>query len=59
MNTLHEECYLAPFHIAGVEMVDEGGRGTAQEGVLATLYALAGMLAYIPFDSSGFTGWAR
>ncbi|HEY9141685.1 MAG TPA: protein translocase subunit SecF [Bryobacteraceae bacterium] len=50
MNTLHEECYLAPFHIAGVEMVGpKVGAELRQKAVLATLYALAGMLAYIAF----------
>jgi|CZKN01.1.fsa_nt_gi preprotein translocase subunit SecF len=50
MNTLHEECYLAPFHIAGVEMVGpKVGAELRKKAVLATLYALAGMLAYIAF----------
>ena len=50
MNTLREECYLAPFHIAGVEMVGpKVGAELRKKAVLATLYALAGMLAYIAF----------
>ncbi len=50
MNTLQEECYLAPFHIEGVEMVGpKVGAELRQKAVLATLYALAGMLAYIAF----------
>jgi len=50
MNTLREECYLAPFHIAGVEMVGpKVGAELRTKAVLATLYALAGMLAYIAF----------
>jgi len=50
INTLQEECYLAPFHIAGVEMVGpKVGAELRTHAVLATLYALAGMLAYIAF----------
>jgi len=50
MNTLREECYLAPFHIAGVEMVGpKVGAELRKKAVLATLYALGGMLAYIAF----------
>jgi len=50
MNTLREECYLAPFHIAGVEMVGpKVGAELRKKAVMATLYALAGMLAYIAF----------
>jgi len=50
MNTLREECYLAPFHIGGVEMVGpKVGAELRKKAVLATLYALGGMLAYIAF----------
>jgi len=61
MNTLQQECYLAPFHILKVEMVGpKVGAELRNKAVLATLYALAGMLAYIWFpvrvDS---TAWGR
>src|SRR5664280_3487220 len=50
MNTLQQECYLAPFHVLKVEMVGpKVGAELRNKAVLATLYALAGMLAYIWF----------
>jgi preprotein translocase subunit SecF len=50
MNTLRQECYLAPFHIVSAQMVGpKVGAKLRQKAVLATLYALAGMLAYIAF----------
>ena len=50
MNTLQQECYLAPFHILKVEMVGpKVGAELRNKAVLATLYALAGMLVYIWF----------
>jgi len=50
MNTLQQECYLAPFHELKVEMVGpKVGAELRNKAVLATLYALAGMLAYIAF----------
>ena len=50
MNTLRQECYLAPFHEFQVEMVGpKVGAELRNKAVLATLYALAGMLAYIAF----------
>jgi preprotein translocase subunit SecF len=50
MNTLRQECYLAPFHIAGTQMVGpKVGAELRTKAVLATLYALAGMLVYIAF----------
>jgi len=50
MNTLKQECYLAPFHIVQVQMVGpKVGAELRNKAVLATLYALAGMLAYIAF----------
>ncbi|HWC95547.1 MAG TPA: protein translocase subunit SecF [Candidatus Sulfopaludibacter sp.] len=50
MNTLKQECYLAPFHIGEVQMVGpKVGKELRTKAVLATLYALAGMLAYIAF----------
>jgi preprotein translocase subunit SecF len=50
MNTLRQECYLAPFHIAGTQMVGpKVGAELRTKAILATLYALAGMLVYIAF----------
>ena len=50
MNTLQQECYLAPFHRSGVEMVGpKVGAELRTKAILATLYALAGMLVYIAF----------
>jgi preprotein translocase subunit SecF len=50
MNTLRQESYLAPFHIAGTQMVGpKVGAELRTKAVLATLYALAGMLVYIAF----------
>src|SRR3984893_4562926 len=48
LNTLKQECYLAPFNIRNVEMVGPRvGAELRNKAVLATLYALAGMLVYI------------
>jgi preprotein translocase subunit SecF len=50
MNTLRQECYLAPFAIRQVEMVGpKVGAELRTKAILATLYALAGMLVYIGF----------
>jgi preprotein translocase subunit SecF len=50
INTLKQECYLAPFNIRNVEMVGpKVGAELRNKAVLATLYALAGMLVYIAF----------
>ena len=50
MNTLRQEAYLAPFHIAGTQMVGpKVGKELRTKALLATLYALAGMLVYIAF----------
>ena len=50
MNTLQQECYLSPYHIIGVEMVGpKVGAELRTKAILATLYALAGMLVYIAF----------
>src|ERR1035441_5187560 len=46
MNTLREESYLSDFHVMGAQMVGpKVGAQLRQKAVLATLYALAGMLA--------------
>lgn len=50
INTLRQESYLAPYHIQQVQMVGpKVGADLRNKAVLATLYALAGMLAYIAF----------
>ena len=50
LNTIRQECYLSPFHTSGVEMVGpQVGAELRNKAVLATLYALAGMLVYIAF----------
>ena len=50
MNTLQQESYLAPFHVLQVQMVGpKVGADLRNKAVLATLYALAGMLVYIAF----------
>jgi preprotein translocase subunit SecF len=50
MNTLQQECYLAPFRVLQVQMVGpKVGADLRNKAVLATLYALAGMLVYIAF----------
>ena len=50
MKTLQQECYLAPFHMIQTQMVGpKVGAELRRKAVLATLYALAGMLAYIAF----------
>ena len=50
MNTLQQESYLAPYTVKSTEMVGpKVGAELRNKAVLATLYALAGMLAYIAF----------
>ncbi len=50
LNVLKQECYLAPFNIRNVEMVGPRvGAELRTKAILATLYALAGMLVYIAF----------
>jgi preprotein translocase subunit SecF len=50
MNTLQQECYLAPFRVLQVQMVGpKVGADLRNKAILATLYALAGMLVYIAF----------
>jgi preprotein translocase subunit SecF len=50
INTLRQECYLAPYHVLQVQMVGPRvGAELRNKAVLATLYALAGMLVYIAF----------
>jgi preprotein translocase subunit SecF len=48
--TLQQETYLAPFHIMQAQMVGpKVGAELRQKAILATLYALGGMLVYIAF----------
>jgi preprotein translocase subunit SecF len=50
MNALQQECYLGSYHVGEVQMVGpKVGAQLRSQAVLATLYALAGMLAYIAF----------
>jgi preprotein translocase subunit SecF len=50
INTLKQECYLAPFHVVSAQMVGpKVGAKLRQKALFATLYALAGMLVYIAF----------
>jgi preprotein translocase subunit SecF len=50
LNVLKQEAYLAPFHVIQVQVVGpKVGAELRNKAVLATLYALAGMLAYIAF----------
>ena len=57
LNTLKQETYLAPYHEASLEMVGpKVGGELRRKAVLATLYALGGMLAYIAFRFEWFYG---
>lgn len=50
INTLKQECYLAPFNVKSVEIVGpKVGGELRKQAILATLYALGGMLVYIAF----------
>lgn len=50
INILKQEMYLAPFSIRQIEMVGpKVGAELRHKAILATLYALAGMLVYIAF----------
>lgn len=50
ISVLKQQCYLAPFSILQVEMVGPKVGGELRtKAVLATLYALGGMLVYIAF----------
>ena len=50
LAVLKQQCTLAPFHIQSVEMVGpKVGADLRRKAILATLYALAGMLVYIAF----------
>jgi len=59
MGTLKQECYLAPYTVKKTEMVGpKVGAELQNKAVLATLYALAGMLAYIAFRFEWIYGLA-
>jgi preprotein translocase subunit SecF len=50
LNTLKQACYLSPYTIVRTEMVGpKVGAELKRKAVLATLYALGGMLVYIAF----------
>src|SRR6185312_5342386 len=50
MAVVQQQFYLAPYHILEVQMVGpKVGAELRKKAILATLYALAGMLAYIAF----------
>ena len=50
LNVIKQQCGLGDFHIGGVEMVGpKVGKELQRKAILATLYALGGMLAYIAF----------
>jgi len=50
INTLKQECYLAPFTVRGTEVVGpQVGAELRQRAIWATLAALGGMLVYIAF----------
>jgi len=50
LKTLKQEAYPAPFAVKGVEIVGpKVGGELRQQAILATLYALGGMLVYIAF----------
>jgi preprotein translocase subunit SecF len=50
LSVLQQQCYLAPYHVLEVQTVGpKVGAELRQKAILATLYALAGMLAYIAF----------
>jgi preprotein translocase subunit SecF len=50
INTLKQECYMAPFAVRGVELVGpKVGADLRERAIWATLAALGGMLVYIAF----------
>jgi preprotein translocase subunit SecF len=59
ISTLQQESYLAPYTVKKTEMVGpKVGAELRNKAVLATLYALAGMLAYIAFRFEWIYGLA-
>ncbi len=61
MNTLNQECYLAPFHVGEVQMVGpKVGAELRTKAVLATLVRAGRNAGRTSLSgSSGFTDWAR
>jgi preprotein translocase subunit SecF len=50
INALNQECYLAAFNVKSVDIVGPKVGGELRtQAILATLYALGGMLVYIAF----------
>jgi preprotein translocase subunit SecF len=59
INVIRQECYLAPFAIRGAETIGPKiGAELRNQAVLATLYALGGMLVYIAFRFEWIYGLA-
>jgi preprotein translocase subunit SecF len=59
LNALQQETYLSPYHIIETQMVGaKVGAELRNKAVLATLYALAGMLVYIAFRFEWIYGLA-
>lgn len=59
INVIKQECYLAPFAIRGAETIGPKiGAELRNKAVLATLYALGGMLVYIAFRFEWIYGLA-
>ena len=59
INALNQECYLAPYKVIQTQMVGpKVGVELRTKAVLATFYALAGMLVYIAFRFEWIYGLA-
>jgi preprotein translocase subunit SecF len=59
MNTLQQETFLSPYHVLQVQMVGpKVGADLRNKAILATLYALGGMLIYIAFRFEWIYGLA-
>jgi preprotein translocase subunit SecF len=59
INALKQECYLAPYKVIQTQMVGpKVGVELRTKAILATLYALAGMLVYIAFRFEWIYGLA-
>jgi preprotein translocase subunit SecF len=59
INTLNQECYLSPYTVKRTEMVGaKVGAELRNKAIMATLYALGGMLVYIAFRFEWIYGLA-
>jgi len=59
LNAIKQECGLGTFNLRSVEIVGpRAGQRLRQQALLATLYALGGMLAYIAFRFQWISGTA-